>query len=109
MPRRAPGSREEVLREEADEENIQTGQSTNRIAWFLTGAIIGVTAALLYAPKSGNETREFLSGKAQEGRDAVTDGTRDILETGRDLFDRGRKLVEDAADLFDRGRRLMGG
>jgi len=109
MPLRATGSREKTQREEADEENTQTGQSTNRIAWFLTGAIIGVTAALLYAPKSGSETREFLSGKAQEGRDVLTDGSRDIVETGRDLFERGRKLVEDAADLFDRGRRLMGG
>jgi len=109
MPLRATGSRQKTQREEADKENTQTGRSTNRIAWFLTGAVIGVTAALLYAPKSGSETREFLSGKAQEGRDALTDGSRDIVGTGRDLFERGRKLVEDAADLFDRGRRLMGG
>jgi gas vesicle protein len=80
---------------------------SNRFAWFLTGAIIGLTVAMLYAPKSGKQTREFLSEKTQQGKDAVTEGGREILDAGRDMFERGRKLVEDAADLFERGRRLM--
>src|SRR5690242_8204660 len=84
-------------------------ESSSSIAWFLTGAIIGATAALLYAPKSGKETREFLSEKTQQGRETVTGNTKEILDAGRDMFDRGRRLVEDAADLFERGRRLMRG
>ena len=35
--------------------------------------------------------------------------SEDIVEAGREMFDRGRKLVEDAADLFDRGRKLVKG
>jgi hypothetical protein len=89
------------------EDDLEEG--SNRFAWFLTGAIIGLTAALLYAPKSGPQTRAFLNEKSQQGKDAVTEGGREILEAGRDMFERGRKLVEDAADLFERGRRLMRG
>lgn len=82
---------------------------SNSLAWFLTGAIIGVTAAMLYAPKSGKDTRKFISDKTQQGREAVTATTNDIAEAGKEMFERGRKLVEDAADLFERGRKLVRG
>jgi gas vesicle protein len=83
--------------------------SSNNLAWFLTGAMIGAVVAILFAPKSGKDTRQFLSGKAQQGKDAVAEGARDAVDAGRDMFDRGRKLVEDAANLFDRGRKLVRG
>jgi len=71
--------------------------------------VIGVTVAVLFAPKSGRETRQFLSDKTQQGKEAVAHTSSDILEAGRDVFERGRKLVEDAADLFERGRKLVKG
>ena len=81
----------------------------NTLAWFLVGAVIGATAALLYAPKSGKDTREFLCQKTQEGRKAVEDTSKDLVENSREMFERGRQLVEDAADLFERGRKLVRG
>jgi gas vesicle protein len=84
-------------------------QRTNRLAWFLTGAVIGAAAAILYAPRGGKETRQYLTDKAQHGREAVTDTTQDIIEAGKEMFERGRQLVQDAADLFERGRRLVKG
>ena len=93
-------------REETDES--QSG-ATSTLAWFLTGAIIGATAALLYAPKSGKENRQYIADKAQQSKDAVEAASEDIIEAGREMFDRGRKLVDDAADLFERGRRLVKG
>jgi gas vesicle protein len=83
--------------------------ATNTVAWFLTGALIGATVAVLFAPKSGRETRRLIADTAQRGKDAVADGAEDIAEVSRDMFERGRKLVEDAADLFDRGRKLVRG
>jgi gas vesicle protein len=83
--------------------------SSNSLAWFLTGAIIGATAAMLYAPKSGKDTRQFITNKTQQGREAVTETTKDIAEAGKEMFERGRKLVEDAAELFERGRKLVKG
>lgn len=84
-------------------------ESYGRFAWFLTGAIIGATIAVLYAPKSGKDTRKYISDVTQQGRDAVTDTGKDIVETGKEMFERGRKLVEDAAELFDRGKKLVQG
>ena len=84
-------------------------EGTSRLAWFLTGVVIGATVAVLYAPKSGKDTRQFISEKTQQGRDAVTETSKDVVEASKEMFDRGRKLVEDAADLFDRGRKLVKG
>ena len=100
------GSVSEKMREENGEMQEETG---NTIGWFLTGAIIGATVAVLYAPKSGKQTRQFLSDSTQRGKEAVTEGSQNLMDAGRDMFERGRKLVEDAADLFDRGRRLVKG
>ena len=84
-------------------------EGTSRLAWFLTGVVIGATVAVLYAPKSGKDTRQIISEKTQQGRDAVTETGKDVVEASKEMFDRGRKLVEDAADLFDRGRKLVRG
>jgi gas vesicle protein len=84
-------------------------EGTSRLAWFLTGVVIGATVAVLYAPKSGKDTRQFISEKTQLGKDAVTETGKDMVDASKEMFDRGRKLVEDAADLFDRGRKLVRG
>ena len=84
-------------------------EGTSRLAWFLTGVIIGAAVAVLHAPRSGKDTRQFISEKTQQGKDAVTETGKDVVEASKEMFDRGRKLVEDAADLFDRGRKLVKG
>jgi gas vesicle protein len=100
------GSKMSDYRHESDEAQ---GQGANTLAWFLTGALIGATVAILYAPKSGKQTRMYISDKTQQGKEAVTGASQDIADSSRELFERGRKLVEDAADLFDRGRKLVKG
>jgi gas vesicle protein len=82
---------------------------TDSFAWFVAGAVVGITAALLLAPKSGKETRHFISEKTQQGRDAVTETGRDVFDRGKDMVEQGRRLVEDAVDLFERGRKLVRG
>jgi gas vesicle protein len=97
------------LHDETDETDETQHAGSNTLAWFLTGAIIGATAAALYTPKSGKETRRFISDKTQQGKEAVEETSHDIAEASRDMFERGRRLVDDAADLFDRGRKLVKG
>jgi len=75
----------------------------------VAGAAVGASVALLFAPKSGRDTRRYLSRKTQQGKAAVTHTSAELVDVGRDVFDRGRKLVEDAADLFERGRKLVRG
>jgi gas vesicle protein len=88
-----------------DESDQQQDDSVNRIAWFFTGALIGATIAILYAPKSGKDVRQYIAAKA-EGVDSAREN---IVEASRDMFDRGRKLVEDASELFERGRKIVRG
>jgi gas vesicle protein len=97
------------MSDDVNDETENTDDLYGRFAWFLTGAIIGATVAVLYAPKSGKDTRKYISDVTQQSRDAVTDTSKDIVDAGKEVFERGRKLVEDAADLFDRGRKLVKG
>jgi len=94
---------EKTATEESQDEGV------SRLAWFLTGAILGAAVAILYAPKSGKETRQFISERAQAGKEAVTDTTSDIVESGKEMFEHGRKIMDDAAALFDRGRKMVRG
>ncbi|MGE2808645.1 YtxH domain-containing protein, partial [Escherichia coli] len=40
---------------------------------FIKGAIVGAGAALLFAPKSGKETREDLRKKYEESKDTANE------------------------------------
>ena len=94
------------MSEQMRDETESTDNGSNRLAWFLTGAIIGATIAILYAPKSGKDTRQYLTDKS---RDAMGDTGKNFLEAGKEMFERGRQLVDDASELFERGRKLVQG
>ena len=67
---------------------------------FVVGALAGAAAALLFAPASGEETREYLGQKAREGRARA----REAVDQGRDLYQRQRDSVTSAVD---RGREAF--
>ena len=92
-----------------DESDQQQDDTVSRIAWFFTGALIGATIAILYAPKSGKDTRQYLADQTQKSKDAFGSASDNIVDASREMFEKGRKLVEDAAELFDRGRKLVKG
>jgi gas vesicle protein len=64
---------------------------------FLVGAVAGAAAALLYAPATGRETRDFLGEKAREGRDRAAEAAA----KGREAVARSRDTV---ATAIERGR-----
>jgi len=64
---------------------------------FLLGAVSGAAVALLYAPQSGDRTREYLGQKAREGRQRAAE----FAEKGRDAFNQGRETITTA---IERGR-----
>jgi gas vesicle protein len=64
---------------------------------FLLGAVSGAALALLYAPTTGKETREYLGEKAREGRERATA----LAEKGRQAFNEGRETL---ATAIERGR-----
>ena len=84
-------------------------EGSSALAWFITGAVIGATVAVLYTPRTGKETRRLLSERTQQSREALQGSSKDLVDAGKDMFQRGRKLIEDASDLFERGRKLARG
>ena len=81
--------------------------SGSSVGWFLAGAAVGAAVALLYAPKTGKDTRRLLNKTSRQGRKAMESNARELMEHGKELYDRGRKIAEDATDLFERGRKLV--
>ncbi len=81
------------------------------LVWFLAGASIGATIALLYAPKPGKVTRRYLEKQTRAGGRALSKVGRDALDKGRDLYDRGRSMADEIADetsdLVERGRQAL--
>lgn len=82
-------------------------ESGGNLIWFIAGAAIGASLAMLFAPAAGSKTRSFIGQKTREGSQALADSGKDIYERGRDLYERGRKLADEAADLFERGRTIV--
>ena len=97
------------MSESIDERDDRRDDTVSRLAWFFTGAVIGATVAILYAPKSGKDTRKYITDRAQEGKQAVADTSKDLVDASKEMFERGRKLVDEAADLFDRARKMVKG
>ena len=64
-----------------------------KISYFMVGLGIGALIGILFAPKSGEETREYLSQKADEGRDFAQRKARELRERAEDLLERGKEVA----------------
>lgn len=76
----------------------QSDSGASVLLAFLAGAAVGAAVALLFAPASGEETREAVKGKAREGRDKVLEA----LRQGRGILNEQREHFTTA---FDRARQ----
>lgn len=63
------------------------------LANFFLGLGIGVGIGLLFAPKSGEETRDILLSKADEGREFLKKQTTDLRGTAGDLLEKSRDII----------------
>ncbi len=76
----------------------------NSLSCFIVGIGVGVAVGMLLAPRSGEETRQILRAKADEGTDylkAKADDSRDYVKR------RGSELRDSASDLIDRGKDAL--
>ena len=70
------------------------------VLWFLAGLGVGAVVGILYAPRSGSETREALRSKAEEGREFVRERARQAREQASEWADRGREAVNQQKEQF---------
>lgn len=71
--------------------------SMSGLGWFLAGLGIGALVGVLYAPKSGQETREDLAAQARDAKEKANqyvdqgrDQINDYVDKGREYYDKGR-------------------
>jgi gas vesicle protein len=83
------------------------GMSDNngaKVVWFMAGFSAGAVVALLLAPRSGQETRELIGKKVDEGRDFAAAKGKEFRRAAEDLVGKGRRTAED---LVDKGKDLV--
>lgn len=73
-------------------------EDDNKLSFFFLGLGLGVAVGVLFAPKSGAETREILRSKAGEGADYVKRRGSDLRDTAADALDRGKQAVSRHRD-----------
>jgi len=83
--------------------------NSNNFMWFLAGLGFGALMGVLYAPRSGRETRDSLKNTAQEGREYLKTRSRDAKETMNEWVNRSKEVVgrskEQINTAIDAGRQ----
>lgn len=64
-----------------------------KLSYFFLGMGIGVAVGILFAPKSGEETRELIRTKAGEGKDYLRRRGEEARESATEWVERGRTAV----------------
>jgi gas vesicle protein len=70
----------------------------SKVSYFLVGMGIGALVGILFAPKSGEETREFLSQKAEEGKVYAQRKAQELRERADDMVERGKTVAARQKD-----------
>jgi len=83
-------------------------ESGGGVGPFLLGAILGAGIALLYAPRSGEETQKDLKDRARKLRGAAEDRMREVQEQVEARLEQARaellERVEAIREAVDSGR-----
>jgi gas vesicle protein len=68
------------------------------IFYFSLGCAVGVLAAVLFTPKSGRESIEYISGKAKEGSDYIKQRMGEASEAVTGAVEKGKRAVRYQAE-----------
>ncbi|MXZ34947.1 MAG: YtxH domain-containing protein [Acidobacteria bacterium] len=68
----------------------------SKLAYFLVGGGIGAVVALLFAPRTGRETRDIISQRTADSRERVASATRVTSGKVSDYLDKGLEKGREA-------------
>jgi gas vesicle protein len=70
----------------------------SKFSYFAFGLGLGIAVGVLFAPKSGEETREFIRSKADESKDFIRRRGDEIRTQATDAVERGKTIVNRQRD-----------
>jgi gas vesicle protein len=83
----------------------------SKVSFFLVGLGVGALLGVLFAPKSGEETRDYLSKRADDGREFAQKKARELRERADELIERGKDVAtrkrESISAAVDAGREAF--
>jgi gas vesicle protein len=96
----------EALTEVTDMSEELAAKSGSKPFYFLVGLGLGSLIGILFAPKSGDETRGYLSDKLKEGSEYTHKKTRDLrgrtgarVEHGKNMVTQKKEQITAAVDV----------
>lgn len=76
----------------------------DKFVYFLVGGFVGASVALLLAPKTGEQTREFLENKYREGSEGLS---KKVREGQQFVTDKSLAVTEQVNDRINQGKDLL--
>ena len=70
---------------------ITNGQS--KFPYFLVGIGLGAVAGLLFAPRAGEETREYLREQSTKGLDTLNQQAAKLRESAEAMVQKGKNIM----------------
>ncbi len=83
---------------QSDNPVVIVERSEGGIAGFLLGIAVGVAVGFLFAPKTGEETRQQLKTTGRRLRAAAAERAEDLQDVFGSGYERTRERVEDGLD-----------
>jgi gas vesicle protein len=81
----------------------------NGLSSFLLGLGVGVAIGMLFAPKSGQETREIIKNKTGEGTDYLKQRGAGLKQTASEWVDKGKDALgrqkDNLTDAVEAGKQ----
>ena len=83
-----------------EDENAKNSRQSSSVLAFLSGALAGAIAGVLFAPKAGDETRRELKGYARKTEEELIEKAKEVRAALDDAIERGKHfLSEKRADV----------
>ena len=70
----------------------------NKATYFFLGLGLGVAVGMLFAPKSGEDTRNLIRSKAGEGKEYLKRRGEEMVDSASDVVERGKSVVNRQKD-----------
>ncbi len=72
----------------------------NSFLWFLAGLGVGAVVGILYAPRSGSETRDAIRSKADESREYMRERSERARAQASEWVEKGRDVLNQQKEQF---------